>query len=166
MQHQPPGVPVDALAMRPVESGSSEAEKARAVEQYLFMTNTPLNDQLRFCRERILGCMSKVIEEVKTRGWKVAIKNNHIILPRVKSTNGNLWGRIGLTIGPDTYKLCYVETALLSAVNLNFVDCFGYSNQETKMWLTFEDAMTEVERLLEIYEQLQGVRLWSDLGQE
>jgi|SRR5208337_5115670 len=159
-------VPVDGMVMRLVESGSNKAEKTRAIEQYLFMTSTSLNDQLRLCRERMLECMPKVIEEVKTRGWKVAIKNNHLILPRVKNTNGDVWGRIGLTIGPDTYNICYIETALLSAVNLSFIDCFGYSNQETKRWLTFENAMQEVERLLDIYEQLEGVRLWSGMGDE
>jgi hypothetical protein len=96
---------------RPINVSGSAAQQAAASEQLTFMAQTPPEQQFGVCKGRIVECMTQLIEQIRAKKWQVAIHNNKILLPWVKSTSAGPWGSIGLIIGPDTVKTCYVETA-------------------------------------------------------
>ncbi len=124
---------------RPIE-GSTAAEATRAQEQIEFMSTTSVPDQVRLCRERMVECMTRMVEVARQNEWKILIRNNKILFAdpiRISNESKELWGGVGCLIGPDTYKLCYMETALLST-GLSFVDELGYSNQDTLRWASIE----------------------------
>jgi hypothetical protein len=149
----PQGLPL-LMYGRPV-TVTTAAGKATAIEQIQFLDSTLPDDQVRLCRERMTECMQMIIAEAKIKQWKIAVHNNYIILPRIRKSGDHQWARIGLLIGPDSYKMCYMETALLAPFTREFINDHGYTNHETKRHLSFGDLADEIDRLLEISKKLE-----------
>jgi hypothetical protein len=137
---------------RPIEV-SNVAQAESAIKQMRFLVDNSYEDQIRLCKERMRDCLQKLIEVIKSKKWPLGIVNNFLVLPRVCVLDGKPWDRIGLAICPDSYELCYMETALLQRSGEEFIDALGYKDGETKKWLVWNDLLEEISRLLEIFQQ-------------
>ena len=61
--------------------------------------------------------------------------------------------RIAIAIGPDTYNHVFMETALLRPDTRDFLDKYGYVNQDTKEWISIDLLLEEINRIVNIYIQ-------------
>lgn len=118
-----------------------------------FMKSYTVDQQWALCRKRIFEMKSHIEEIIKNENWPCCFGNNDNAHQMFFNEYKPLFGsdRIAIAIAPDTYSYIYMETALLRTDTRDFLDKYGYQNQNTKEWKTLEELVNELRRLVEIY---------------
>lgn len=132
-----------------------EKKFKEAKEGLDFMSKYLKEEQWSLCRKRILDTIQRLVKifQEKEIDLKISLNRpNQILFPSWKSQFGS--DRIAITIGPDTYCSHFMEICLLRPDNQDFLDRWGYQNQDTKEFDNFEDLLEEVLRIWEIYKKI------------
>lgn len=120
-----------------------------AINATKFMEKHTVDEQWAICKKHVIGVLGKLNEYMKTNKMTCHVIGNQIFFPKYKMSFGS--DRIGFTIAPDTYGNCFIEMALLQPGTLNFLDLYGYENQEPKLLNSFEEVVIEFQRIYDIY---------------
>jgi len=118
------------------------------------MEEHTVDEQWSLCEQRIKEVINKLKEMIRTekmRCYHSTTNLNQICFSEFKRSFGS--DRIGFGICPDSYQNCYIEMCLLRPETRDFLDRYGYSNQEPRMFFSFEEVAAEFKRLYEIYEK-------------
>jgi len=124
-------------------------------KDFEFMVKSP-SEQWSLCRARTSETREKIIQIIIKECWPCHFRENYNFQLWFNNPLKLLsWNRIAFSIAPDTYNTVFMETALLQNSTLDFLDNFGYENQQTKEWKSLDDLIDELRRLVFIYIDLK-----------
>lgn len=135
-----------------VNKALNEGKIEETKEALNFMMRYKPEEQWALCRTRILQTVNKIQEIINERNLELQIlrnKPNQIGFLKWKPQFGT--DRIAIAIGPDTYCSHFMEVCLLRPNTRDFLDKWGYQNQDTNVFDNWEDLLTEILRIYDIY---------------
>jgi hypothetical protein len=132
---------------RIMDNKMSHSEAMTNIE---FMTKNDSEKQWKLCRQRISETREQIVKVIDKENWPCFFpEGNQMFFLKYKKDFG--CNRISIVIGPDTYATVFMETALLQPGTRDFVDKYGYTNQDTKMFGNIDNLLQEMRRIIEIY---------------
>ena len=117
-----------------------------------FISDTDEKTQWELCRVRTEEVRKRIIVILEKENWPCVFPVGHQMFFKC-AKNGFRCNRISIQIAPDTYSILFMETSLLQPGTTDFVDEYGYKDQDVKRFKTWEELISELRRMVDIYKE-------------